>query len=70
MHDAGTGKELRTISAHSSRVTGVAFVGSKSFVSSSNDDTLKAWDLATGRMLFTIKNHGFEYVEFECLVFT
>jgi WD40 repeat protein len=54
-----SGKEIRTIKGHGSRINGVRFVGSgQKLVSASEDGTIKTWSIATGKMLQCIDCSG------------
>ena len=63
--DVATGKELRTLSAHSIRsffglniINSVAFSpDGRTALSGSEDDTLKLWEVATGKELRTFSGH-------------
>jgi WD40 repeat protein len=57
LHPPGTGL-LRTLEGHSDSVSGVAVTpdGMRA-VSASGDNTLKVWDLETGRALYTLEGH-------------
>jgi WD40 repeat protein len=57
--DLESGRELHTLTGHSSWVTGVAVSGEgRRAVSASFDQTLKVWDLETGRELHTLTGHS------------
>ncbi|WP_406250558.1 WD40 repeat domain-containing serine/threonine protein kinase [Streptomyces cyaneofuscatus] len=52
LHDALTGRRLRTLGGHSQRVHSVAFSADGRFaVSADQHGTVRCWDLATGRCL-------------------
>jgi len=52
--DLGSGRELRTLSGHSSNVNAVAVTpDGQRAVSASDDKTLKVWDLETGEVTTT-----------------
>ena len=52
MWDLASGAELMTLTAHEGKVNAVAIVANGKYVYSVSDDfTLKAWDLASGRLL-------------------
>ena len=53
-----TGKEIRTISAHSGAVTDVSFIGNTVLATSSYDETLCLWDVATGKLKGKMKQHS------------
>ena len=54
-----SGRELRTLTGHSSWVTGVAVTADgQRAVSASEDKTLKVWDLDSGRELRTLTGHS------------
>ena len=56
--DVGSGRELRTLSGHSSEVRAVAVTpDGQHAVSASEDTTLKVWELASGRELSTLTGH-------------
>jgi WD40 repeat protein len=58
LHPPGTGL-LRTLEGHSAAVRAVAVTADgKRAVSASFDDTLKVWDLETGRVLRTLEGHS------------
>jgi hypothetical protein len=58
LHPPGTGL-LRTLVGHSGYVTGVAVTPDGRWaVSASSDQTLKLWDLETGRELRTLEGHS------------
>ena len=51
--------EVRTFTGHNGGVTGVAFSpDGKRVVSGSQDNTLKIWDAATGKLLYRIKHES------------
>src|SRR5262249_26010046 len=53
-----TGEPVRTFSAHTAQVAGVAVTPDGRFaVSASFDETLKVWDLGTGRPVRDLKGH-------------
>ena len=53
-----SGRELRTLTGHSSYVNAVAVTpDGQRAVSASDDQTLKVWDLASGRELRTLTGH-------------
>jgi WD40 repeat protein len=57
LHPPGTGL-LRTLAGHTSSVNGVALSGDgRIAVSASGDNTLKVWDLSSGRELRTLDGH-------------
>jgi WD40 repeat protein len=57
--DLNTGRLLKTLKGHSSRVNSVAISSDNSkIVSGSYDKTIKVWDLNTGRLLKTLKGHS------------
>ena len=50
---------IRTLEGHSDSVNGVAVTGDgRRAVSASSDNTLKVWDLETGRELRTLEGHS------------
>ena len=50
---------LRTLKGHSNSVNAVAVTADgKQAISASSDNTLKVWDLITGKELFTLKGHS------------
>ena len=53
-----SGKEIRTISAHSGAVTDVSFIGNAILATSSYDETLCLWDVATGKLKGKMKQHS------------
>ena len=54
MWEVSTGREIRTLSGHSSSVNAVAIApDGKVAISGSRDNTLKVWEVATGRLLTT-----------------
>jgi WD40 repeat protein len=56
--DLASGRELRTLSDHSSDVYAVAVTpDGQRAVSASDDETVKVWDLASGRELHTLSGH-------------
>jgi len=56
--DFTTGKEGRTLSGHTSTVTGLAFnPEGRSLASASKDQTIKLWDVATGQEQRTLHGH-------------
>ena len=58
LHPPGT-ELLRTLEGHSSTVSGVAVTpDGKQAVSASRDNTLKVWDLESGRALRTLEGHS------------
>ena len=58
LHPPGT-ELVRTLEGHSNRVSGVAVTADgKRAVSASHDNTLKVWDLETGRTLHTLEGHS------------
>ncbi|MGH9702704.1 MAG: caspase family protein, partial [Candidatus Acidiferrales bacterium] len=53
--DAETGRELRTLAGHSSRVNSVSFSpDGRTLASGSEDKTIKLWDVATGQEIRTL----------------
>ncbi|MDT9313928.1 WD40 repeat domain-containing protein, partial [Limnospira sp. Paracas R14] len=57
--DLEQGRELATLSGHSSGVLAVAIApDGKRAVSASLDNTLKLWDLEQGRELATLSGHS------------
>jgi WD40 repeat protein len=57
--DPGTGKPIRRLLDHTSKVQGVAFSPDGARVASGSlDGTLRVWDAADGRALLTLKGHS------------
>jgi WD40 repeat protein len=57
--DTETGRELKTLTGHSSSVSAVAIApDGKTAISASWDKTLKIWDTETGRELKTLTGHS------------
>jgi WD40 repeat protein len=61
LHETHTGKELRIVAAHSCAINDVAFLNEKLVATASSDETLSIWELATGRLLFNVKDNGFAW---------
>jgi WD40 repeat protein/predicted Ser/Thr protein kinase len=56
--DAGTGKEVRTLSGHQARVTGLAFSpDGRRLATASADRTVRLWEVATGKELLCLEPH-------------
>jgi WD40 repeat protein len=56
--DVVTGKERRTLTGHTDRVSGIAFSPTgKRLASSSGDGTVRLWDMATGDELLKLVGH-------------
>ena len=56
--DAGTRKELRTLTGHEQKVTCVAFSpDGRTLASGSEDFRVKLWDVRTGKLLKTLQHH-------------
>ena len=66
LHETHTGKELRVVSAHSCAINDVAFLNEKQVATASSDETLSIWELATGRLLFNVKDNGFVFPQQSC----
>ena len=55
---------MQTLSGHSGGVNAIAVVDEQRVVSGSDDETLKVWDLRSGRCMQTLRGHinwGFEF---------
>jgi eukaryotic-like serine/threonine-protein kinase len=58
IHDARTGRHMRTLQGHRSTVKGLVFnPAGKQIASVSGDRTLKIWDIESGRVLFSTVAH-------------
>jgi WD40 repeat protein len=65
--ELATGKELHTLSGHTSGVHGVTVSPDGQYVvSASRDKTLKVWELATGRVVMSFTGEG----SFNCCAIT
>ena len=62
--DTGTGKEIRSLSGHTSRVDGVVFMSSKDYIISTGDTTMRVWSAISGDLLQTLPllHSGFRIV--------
>jgi WD40 repeat protein len=57
--DAASGKEIRTLSGHTSSVASVAFSpDGNTLASGSGDNTIKLWDVASGKVIRTLAGHS------------
>jgi len=57
--DVETGKELRTLTGHSSAVSSIAFSADGTLmISGSEDKTVRLWDVKTGQEIHTLKDHS------------
>jgi WD40 repeat protein len=57
--ELSSGRELRTLSGHSSSVNAVAVTADgQRAISASEDQTLKVWELSSGRELRTLSGHS------------
>lgn len=56
--DAGTGRELLTLTGHTAYLRGVAFSpDGQRILTGSDDRTAKVWDAGTGQEVLTLKGH-------------
>ena len=62
-HDVGKAGDdsLRTLRGHKEHVLSLLVMGGTKFVSTSHDETIKLWDAATGKVIWTIEDIGFIY---------
>ena len=51
------GVEVGTLVGHANKVTAVAVMQGRRAISASDDQTIKVWDLQTGRELVTLSGH-------------
>ncbi|MDZ8264568.1 eIF2A-related protein, partial [Nostoc sp. ChiQUE01b] len=57
--DVSTGKAIKTLTGHSSRVNSVVFSpDGKTLASGSADNTIKLWDVSTGKAMKTLTGHS------------
>src|SRR6185312_3931095 len=48
--EKGTGELVRSFEGHTARILGIGFSGTNSMISVSEDQTIKTWDLSTGKI--------------------
>ena len=59
MYETPTGVELRSFHAHTGAVNDLCFIGAALLATASSDETLSLWNATSGRLVTTIKEHGF-----------
>jgi WD40 repeat protein len=59
LSDVASGREVRTLSGHTARITSVAFSpDSKTLASGSDDGTIRMWDVTNGQKLSSVSGYS------------